>query len=62
SAGSCANVGGDYHYAYSVVRGVDMNLPVDVHVPGCPRTLLFGVFELQKKTRREKGMRKWYRK
>jgi coenzyme F420-reducing hydrogenase gamma subunit len=48
--------GGYYHYSYSVVRGCDRIVPVDIYVPGCPPTaeaLVYGILQLQKKIRRQ---------
>lgn len=57
SMGSCANGGGYYHYSYSVTRGCDRIVPVDIYVPGCPPTaeaLVYGMIQLQNKIRRKK--------
>ena len=54
SMGSCANGGGYYHYSYSVVRGCDRIVPVDIYVPGCPpsaEALVYALHTMQKKIR-----------
>jgi NADH-quinone oxidoreductase subunit B len=57
SMGSCANGGGYYHYSYSVVRGCDKIVPVDIYIPGCPpsaEALVYGLLQLHRKIRRGK--------
>ena len=57
--GACAISGGPFYYnSYSVVRGADHVVPVDVYVPGCPprpESLLDAMIKLQKKIRATKN-------
>lgn len=60
--GGCTMHGGPfYHDSYSVLKGVDKIIPVDIHVAGCPprpEALLNGCIALQELIRGEKVGRK----
>jgi len=54
--GACAISGGTFRESYSVVPGINLVIPVDVYIPGCPprpEALIYGINKIQQKIQKD---------
>ncbi|VUT27491.1 MAG: NADH ubiquinone oxidoreductase chain B [Candidatus Syntrophoarchaeum sp. GoM_oil] len=63
--GACAMTGGPFVNSYSVLKGVDKIIPVDIYLPGCPprpEALLNAFLQLQERMKEERTTTKKFEK
>jgi len=62
--GGCATNGGPFYYDnYSVLKGIDKVIPVDVYLPGCPprpEALMYSVLKLREKMSKQRQLSERY--